>query len=194
MDFTLNLKVVIKENLNTELSSESCSILALVKFFELKPNIDFNCFCFYTDADLNKKNNALTLIENGLNESFPDFRFVNESQDFRITDKYSHIIIKSLNLNLNPEYLHDTSLPSLVNFISNDSYMVITGLSSVYRFIVKVAHNYKPAFQFQNLLVNMCALCSFYFYQIDFFLNKRVTEIIVLKLVQKFRTGLIFVK
>jgi hypothetical protein len=155
MDFTLHLKVIIRENSNVELTSESGAILALVKYFDIKPNLDFNCFCFYTDSDLYKIDKNISLLENRLNENYPDFHFVNASKGIESKEKCNQILIEKLDSNLNDDYLHETTLPSLVNFISKDSYMIITGLSSVYRFIVKATNKYKPTLKLQSLLVNI---------------------------------------
>ena len=154
MDFTLHLKVIIRENSNVELTSESGAILALVKYFDIKPNLDFNCFCFYTDFDFDKIDN-ISLLENRLNENYPDFHFVNASKVIELKEKCNQILIEKLDSNLKDDYLHETTLPSLVNFISKDSYMVITGLSSVYRFIVKATNKFKPTLRLQSLLVNI---------------------------------------
>jgi hypothetical protein len=156
MDLTLNLKVFLSENLNAELTSESNAILALVKYCDLKPNIDFECFCFYIENELNKVNKDIALVEHELNKSFPDFRFVtkNKTNSIQEKDKNGYIFIESLDKHSKDEYLHDTTLPSLKNCISKDSYMIITGLSSVYRFVVKRTNKYKPSLKLKNLLVN----------------------------------------
>lgn len=149
MKIILNIKILVNDDSTIGLTNESLAILALLKYCDLSVNTHLACVCYYTQGDLEQINLGVNQLENQLNEVIPYFRFIQNDEEAKI----NCIEIKNLNLRTNEDYLNDTTLPSLVSFASEDCYMVTTGLSSVYRFIIKYANKIKPSMKTQNLLV-----------------------------------------
>ena len=152
MEFILNLNLSITDDLNIGLNVESSSILAFITYCELNINIDFKCVCYYTQKDLEKLNQNISLIEDSLNKGNYFFKFKVDCNDNKREQGY--ILIKNLDQHLNElECVKDTTLPSLIHCISKISYMNITGLASLYRFIAKIAYNLRSFPKIQTILV-----------------------------------------
>ena len=157
MEFTLNLNISISTDLNIDLTHESSAILALIHFCQLNPNKHFKCFCYCTKKNLEKINQNVELIELSLNKNNSQFKFMAfdaTSPNLNVQNAKDCILIKVLDEKTNDQSLNDTNLPSLIYNISKEAYMNITGLASLYRYIVKVSNKLKPSDKFQTLLVN----------------------------------------
>ena len=142
MEFVLNLKIV-NTNIDTnlfgkkelDLSCESQAIICLIDYCQLNSNKDFKCICFYNKNELNVDNN---------NNLFD-----------QLNNKYNQLNLNFCDLNesLNDPDVLDTNLPSLKRNVGNECTITITGLTSLFRDIIKIANRLRPNLKLDRLLV-----------------------------------------
>lgn len=159
MELRVNLKLIRTaktwsndQSLDLNLSYESSAILFLIKYCQLVKNVDFECFCYYDVKDFNDDTfiddkQADRLIAEHLNNKYPHLHFKNEQSE--INEDF--VIVRSLNNQ--DDLINDTELPSLIRKINKNIDFVITGLTSVLRNVIKLAHQVKPSMDFIKLLV-----------------------------------------
>lgn len=142
MEFVLNLKIV-NSNVDTNLfgkkelnfSCESQAIICLIDYCQLNSNQDFKCICFYNRNELNVDNNS-NLFD-------------------QLNNKYNQLNLNFCDLNepLNDPDVLDTNLPSLKRNVGNECTITISGLTSLFRDIIKIANRLRPNLKLDRLLV-----------------------------------------
>lgn len=165
MEFVLNLnleynrtyKDLNRNNLKDciTLTSESRALLCLTDYCQLVASKDFKCNCFYSKEDIITK---LSLKQ----EFFQRIDF----NDI-LVNKYKEINVEFHELSeYNEPLLKDTNLPCLKRNVSKECSITITGLTSLFRDIIKIGHRLRPSLNLLELLgwrencVKACAEAS----------------------------------
>lgn len=185
-DFSLDLVNNFKKSIN--LSSESLAILCLIDYCQLVSTRDFKCFCYYS------KKSLINDFNNVINDHLNDYN-LNEY----LNAKYNHLnaTITDLDdcdsLETFDKDVLDTNLPSLKRKVNDECTITITGLTSLFRDIIKIGNRLRPDLRLENLLVTYLTFLNIKIKAINFF-NLRVGDKTVVKHVQKLPNGLIYVK
>lgn len=145
-DFSLDLVNNFKKSIH--LSTESSAILCLIEYCQLVSTRDFKCFCYYSKTRLINDFNYV------INDHLNDYN-LNEY----LNTKYNHLnaTITDLDdcdsLETFDQDVRDTNLPSLKRKVNDECTITITGLTSLFRDIIKIGHRLRPDLRLENLLV-----------------------------------------
>lgn len=158
MEFSLYLNLTIDKSIDTDksleekinLSCESLAILSLVDYCQLVNNKDFECICFYSSTEL------LGIISNETDQCHLDTSELSRNLNERFNKNFNFEILdlddKKNSQKFDSDVL-DTNLPSLKRKASNECSIIITGLTSLFRDIIKIADRLRPHLNLNSLLV-----------------------------------------
>jgi hypothetical protein len=166
MNFILNVNLNVKNGKQHRLSDESLAVLALVNYCELIKNKDFECICYFdsnlisSDEDANKLIHELDNVYSNLNNR----HFFVYYSDKNCDKAENRILLRPLS-DLNDHYARDTNFPSLIRQTNGKWHYVVTGLASVYRDIVKIAHMLSSDLKLDALLVRLKSIKKHSYYR-----------------------------
>ena len=139
-----------------ELTPDSAAVLSLISYLDLKVNVDLQCICVYSQDNACRRDIAVKTIIDSLASRFAQFCFV------AFANRESHSVKNEANVifvsafgelcdqlrvesNAHHIYLSDVNRPLLVKQMDkNECSIAITGLASIFRNVVKIAHSIRP--------------------------------------------------
>lgn len=150
MQQNIVLNLDLKSDL-TGLSYQSNSAICLLKYCGIQYNL--KCVCYHSAQLLQEHIDFLNVRYNKEKLLFVTEDYNGQSSEFIL------IYLKNKD---NPECLivSEASLPSLIRYDTQNCILVIAGLASVYREIVKMTKTTRPSFHTSSLLVTPgCLYC-----------------------------------